>query len=75
MENILNKLFGIIIGCVFVISGMGVFGMSTNENSDLSVNDSFDMVIISPKIFSNQIQRLIDHKNDVGIDTFLKTTE
>jgi hypothetical protein len=38
-------------------------------------DDLYDMVIIAPNSFSTAIQSLIDHKNDVGVDTFLKTTE
>lgn len=37
--------------------------------------ESYDMVIIAPNFFSNEIQPLIVHKNSVGIQTFLKTTE
>ena len=37
--------------------------------------DGYDMVIIAPDEFSSGIQSLIDHKNSVGIKTFLKTTE
>jgi len=38
-------------------------------------SDDYDMIIISPEIFSSEIQLLINHKNNVGIQTFLKTTE
>jgi len=72
---IIRKISIIIIGSFFITSGIGVFGLSNNVYCNLTVNDSFDMVIISPSLFSNQIQRLIDHKNNVGVDTFLKTTE
>ena len=37
--------------------------------------DNYDMVVIAPDEFSSEIQLLIDHKNSVGIKTFLKTTE
>jgi hypothetical protein len=33
------------------------------------------MVIIAPSLFSDTLQSLIDHKNSVGIRTFLKITE
>jgi len=36
---------------------------------------SSDLVIIAPESFSQALQPLIDHKNDKGISTFLKTTE
>jgi len=34
-----------------------------------------NMVIIAPDMFSDSIQPLIDHKNSLGVQTFLKTTE
>ncbi|HMA82713.1 MAG TPA: C25 family cysteine peptidase [Candidatus Thermoplasmatota archaeon] len=37
--------------------------------------DEFDMVVIAPNSFSSDLQRLIDHKNDVDVSTYLKTTE
>lgn len=45
------------------------------ENNPFPVNADYDMVIISPDKFSTDIQRLIDHKNSFGVETFLKTTE
>ena len=45
------------------------------KESLLSANDEFDMVIIAPDAFSDSLQPLINHKNDIGIKTFLKTTE
>ena len=37
--------------------------------------DEYDMVIIAPERFSNDLQPLIVHKNSYGIQTTLKTTE
>ncbi len=37
--------------------------------------DEYDMVIIAPEKFSTDLQPLIDHKNNYGIQTTLKTTE
>jgi hypothetical protein len=57
------------------------------ENADISISytepresifpqtAASDLVIIAPDSFSESLQRLIDHKNGVGIRTFLKTTE
>jgi hypothetical protein len=56
------------------------------ESMDVEVNyelpkdpvvflDEYDMVIIAPNKFSAKLQPLIDHKNDLGISTTLKTTE
>jgi len=69
----LRKSIIFFISIVFITSGFGVFGFSDNRYNN--INDSFDMVIICPSIFSTQLQRLIDHKNSVGINTFLKTTD
>jgi len=38
-------------------------------------NNRYDMVIIAPEKFSNEIQPLLTHKNEYGIKTILKTTE
>jgi len=43
--------------------------------SQMSFDDVYDMVIIAPLEFSNELQPLIDHKNSYGVDTILKTTE
>jgi len=37
--------------------------------------DEFDMVIIAPSTFADDLQELIDHKNSYDVKTFLKTTE
>ena len=37
--------------------------------------DEYDMVIIAPSVFTDDLQRLVDHKNSFGVNTFLKTTE
>ena len=41
-----------------------------------SINsDNYDMVIISPNEYSQSLQLLIEHKNNIGTNTILKTTE
>lgn len=37
--------------------------------------EEYDMVIIAPSYFCDQLERLEAHKNSVGVDTFIKTTE
>ena len=37
--------------------------------------DVYDMVIIAPSEFSDALQRLVEHKNNYGVKTFLMTTE
>jgi hypothetical protein len=72
---IIKKISILIIVSFIITNGVGVFGWTNNVNIKPLKMDNYDMVIISPSIFSNQIQRLIEHKNNVGIATFLKTTE
>ncbi len=43
--------------------------------SPLKFGDDLDLVIIAPKKFSKAIQPLVDHKNDHGVRTELKTVE
>ncbi len=45
------------------------------KESLLTATDEFDLVIIAPEAFSSNIQPLINHKNDIGVKTFIKTTE
>ena len=40
-----------------------------------ATDEEYDMVIIAPNAFSNELNRLIDHKIQFGVETFLKTTE
>lgn len=40
-----------------------------------TATDAYDLVIITPESFSSELNRLVEHKNSVGIDTLLKTTE
>jgi len=41
----------------------------------VSFSEEYDLVIISPSEFSNELQTLIEHKNSNGVNTILKTTE
>jgi len=47
----------------------------SNPKSRLIFSDEYDLVIIAPEEFSDDLQPLIQHKNDNNIATFLKTTE
>jgi len=40
-----------------------------------ATEDEYDLVIIAPRRFKNQLQRLVDHKNKNGIKTKTITTE
>lgn len=62
---------------ILVFSGLGPTAISINSKSSQQSSslDEYDLVIIAPDIFSTSIQPLINHKNSVGIKTFLKTNE
>jgi len=67
----------LIIGILF-LNGFGALVISEEVkkiNIDYLCEEDFDMVIISPKKFSSELQPLIDHKNSHGVRTFFKPTE
>ncbi len=41
----------------------------------IDVLSSYDLVIITPSKFTNELKKLETHKNTVGVKTFIKTTE
>ena len=45
------------------------------ESSPFPATATYDLVIIAPKTFSNELQRLVNHKNKYEIKTTLKTLE
>ena len=45
------------------------------EGTPFPLHDAYDMVIIAPPEFSDELQRLVEHKNSHGISTLLKTTD
>jgi len=38
-------------------------------------NDEYDLIIVTSEDFSNAVQPLVEHKNNIGIQTLVKTTE
>jgi len=46
-----------------------------NPRVNIVEPDIYDMVIIAPKLFVDEFQPLIDHKNSHGLNTTLKTVE
>jgi len=73
----MKKIISILLMGVLILSGVGANVISTEIPSlhQSSSLDEYDMVIIAPSQFSSTLQPLIDHKNSVGIHTFLKTTD
>jgi hypothetical protein len=45
------------------------------EKTPFPTTSSFDLVIIAPTAFESALQPLVDHKNNHGVRTYLKTTE
>ncbi|MFH1013806.1 MAG: C25 family cysteine peptidase [Thermoplasmatota archaeon] len=41
----------------------------------ITMIDEFDMVIITPETFADDLGRLVNHKVQYGVNTFIKTTE
>jgi len=77
--NINMKKIIVIIGIFFISQTIGAsaFYINIDSNNSLTTysNDDYDMVIISTSAYIDSIQPLIDHKNSIGIHTFLKTTD
>jgi len=73
----MKRIIPILIVGILVLSGLGAGASYVQKSSSKQsvIFDEYDMVIIAPNKFSGNIQPLIDHKNSVGIQTFLKTTE
>ena len=75
-----KKIVGILVSTLFiataVLPAVGTTNKTINKkNVQMQSQDAYDMVIIAPSIFSNILQKLINHKNKYGINTTLKTTE
>ena len=68
------RILPILLVALFVFSSIGVAYESSNKPFFVSSN-TYDLVIIAPKIFSRALSPLVKHKNDVGVKTILKTTE
>ena len=71
----MRKILIIFIVGLFILSGIAVSGFSQKAISIINGSEEYNMVIIAPNKFSSQIQPLIIHKNSLGVQTLLKTTE
>ena len=47
----------------------------TYKLHQINFSDTYDLIIITPSKFSDALQPLVDHKNNMGVKTILKTTE
>ncbi len=74
----MKKICSLLISGIILLSGFISAASSFNideKTNFYSINENFDMVIISPDIYSSYLDPLIEHKNNRGLVTFLKTTE
>jgi len=74
----MKKIIILIIIGILALSEFGVGAFSEKERKMILhpvLVDKYDMVIIAPESFSSEIQPLIHHKEDYGVQTFLKTME
>lgn len=62
----------LLITICLVLSGFGAVAISEKAENDYG---EYDLVIIAPSKFVNNLQKLVDHKNSLGVNTKLKTTE
>jgi hypothetical protein len=71
------KMLPMVMIWILVFSGLGAGALSFDKVKKIAYanEDTYDMVIIAPKIFVSNLQPLVDHKNDHGVKTFVKTTE
>lgn len=67
----MKKIISISIVGVFILSGLGTISSTGNNNNF----ETYDLLIISPDSFTNELQSLIEHKNELGIATIIKTLE
>ena len=63
-------------GKIYYVEGADVKVTYTEPKIDaLLETNEYDLVIIAPSVFSKELERLVDHKIALGIETKLKTTE
>jgi hypothetical protein len=64
----------VLLSLIIIISGFSITSISDDIqfNYELSINNEYDMVILSIQDYFDYIQPLIDHKNSIGIKTLFK---
>ena len=63
----MKKLLPFLAVGILILSGLGAVAVADD--------DVYDMVIIAPSEFSDELQPLIDHKNSHEVETTFKSTE
>jgi len=73
MKKIL--LFITIFLLIFGLNSSAFAFVNFTKSPNFLLDEDYDMIIISPSVFSIELQPLIDHKNSRSIDTILITVE
>jgi hypothetical protein len=71
------KIIAILVTIIFLFSAftIGAMNVKKNDKAILGFDEEYDMVIIAPELFSSNLQVLLNHKNNRGLQTVLKTVE
>jgi len=62
-------------GKLYYIEGVDITVTYDAPTKPVTFADTYELVVIAPKKFSRILNRLVDHKNDYGLPTMLKTVE
>ncbi len=75
----MRRIFPIIIGGILLLSSIGAVALADNQilmaREQTAGDELYDMIIIAPASFSDELQLLIDHKNDHEVETTFMSTE
>ena len=67
----MKKFLPFLVVEILVLSGF----VATVTTGDKCASDTYDLLIITPQNFVNELQPLVDHKTSHNVDTVLKTVE
>jgi hypothetical protein len=74
----MKKILIIAIIGLMLCAGVGASSFQTTRETNIQnkpLKLTYDLLCIAPTVFSENLQPLIDHKNTVGVETILMTTE
>ena len=60
---------------IYYTNDINIKAIYDEPTHPIAFSDEYDLVVIAPSEFSNELQPLINHKISMGVNTFLKTTE
>ncbi|KYK27196.1 hypothetical protein AYK20_02955 [Thermoplasmatales archaeon SG8-52-1] len=73
----MKKMLTLVV-CLSILNSVSIVALSKSSfmlNSQNVTIYKYDMVIISPSLYTDELQTLIDHKNNRNLITTIKTTE